>query len=137
MFNPWSLSRPEYPEDTRTFEDRGGKLTLTFRRPSVVDLSAAAGRTREYIEAWVDSGQAFPTPDGGPPIPLNEELLKSIAVLQTLQQGPEPELLGLSEWVGVAVTMPMAWAQINVWARELITAAETDLGNSPRATADA
>lgn len=137
--NPWSLKRPERPQETRSFTDPlqpGVEVALTLRPLDAPGWAVAMERADELITLYVtgdpDEGiepSLYPAPNGEP-LKLARRVCRNVAALHLMQAGPKDEQYTESELIALMASMPTAWTEILTWSAELETKYGKQAGNA-------
>jgi hypothetical protein len=154
--NLYALPRPRQRVETRMFSDPlqpGVAVTLTLKAPDQVMTAQFADLANIYIEQHITGGMEdgariepapMMIPGGGEnapvAVPLTPGLCRTLAMLVTMQVGPEADRYTAVDLVAVMDRMPHAFDRIADWAADLVQhglepGGESSEGNAPRAAA--
>jgi len=117
------LPRPKRREETRSFVDPVApdvEITMTMRAPDVPTRVYAQELAAHYEAQWLAENGPRYTHVDGEPVELSSRLLLSIALLECMQTGQPEDKYGLVELIGIMVSLPNVWNQLDGWAGELI-----------------
>lgn len=128
--NPFSMSRPKRPQETRTFTDPeqpGKAITITLRGLTHPEAYKAVERAQEAIRDYIHGDEARGLPPAPFPsvagefIEVTEKMLYDMASVELAQvETPgEGAVYTLEELIALSVTMPAAFDGITSFYAEL------------------
>lgn len=126
--DPLSFARPKANVGTFTFVDPRRPetpLTMTFRSPDIVDISAVQDKVTDFMAQYSGSGKSFPAIDGRA-VTLSFAWVEKVAYAYILQTMPNEDCYSMEELVVMSVTMPTVFGDISKSIANLI--AESELG---------
>lgn len=139
--NPWSLARPTWTPQRKTFTDPahpGVEFTLTVRPLDGCELMLAVEQAEQQIEMWVKGKDGQPPLDYplGGSVRLSEGLLRSVALIEAQQRQLDrtpldPEnFYDANDLIGIAYNAPAAWNGLAAWAQKYLNLSESAAGNA-------
>lgn len=121
--NVYTLERPARRIETRTFEENGQRLTLSFHRPDAAELAMAAERAQKLTEDWIDGNPdlgrnpaSFPYPD----VKLSRILCQNAAIAVECQEAEPAERYDEIEFLLMSARLPETWLKIQRLLQELM-----------------
>lgn len=134
-YNVFALSAPDSPSETRSFEEDGVTIDITFRRMNMPDTLAAKESANDVIRTHMGIDPDTDELTGEPPIPfpspiditLSETLLTYACMIEAAQCCPDEDKYGWREIVQLSATRPKIFADILKFFGEMQAAEKKSL----------